>query len=147
MDTNIIIAGAITNRRPMSPRKRLALGFVFIWFLVGGLGHFVATDFFSTIVPPWWPYPREAVLVSGVLELIGALALLPRATRSWAGWGLAAIIVLVTPAHIFMLQRPELFPKIPYAALVARLPLQVFLLVCTIASTRPPRTPEPHVAQ
>jgi uncharacterized membrane protein len=124
----------------MSLSRRLALGFVFLWFFIGGIGHFTSTDFFSTIVPPWWPWPREAVLVSGVFEVIGALALIPRATRSLAGWGLLAIIVLVTPAHLYMLQRPELFPKIPYWALVARLPLQLFVLFCTWWSTRPQKT-------
>jgi uncharacterized membrane protein len=121
----------------MSLSRRLALGFVFLWFFIGGIGHFTSTDFFSTIVPPWWPWPREAVLVSGVFELIGALGLIPRATRSLVGWGLLAIIVLVTPAHLYMLQRPDLFPKIPYWALVARLPLQLFVLFCTWWSTRP----------
>jgi uncharacterized membrane protein len=121
----------------MTLPKRLALGFIFLWFFIGGIGHFTSTGFFSTIVPPWWPWPREAVLVSGVFELIGAIGLIPRATRSLAGWGLCAIILLVTPAHLYMLQRPELFPKIPYWALVMRLPLQVFVLFCAAWSTRP----------
>ena len=80
------------------------------------------------IVPPWVPWPRAAVLVSGVLELLGAAGLLwPRSRRS-AAWGLFALTMAVTPAHVYMLQQPELFASVPYWALVARLPLQVGLL-------------------
>lgn len=67
------------------------------------------------------------MLVSGVFELLGAAGLLWRPTRRFAGLGLFALTILVTPAHLYMLQRPELF-EVPYWALVARLPLQVALL-------------------
>jgi uncharacterized membrane protein len=41
---------------------------------------------------------------------------------------LFALTLAVTPAHIYMLQQPGLFPSVPYWALVLRLPLQVALL-------------------
>ncbi len=59
-----------------SPARTLLLAFVSAWFLLGGLGHFVFTDFFVGIVPPYVPWPLAAVWVSGVLELLGAAALL-----------------------------------------------------------------------
>ena len=107
--------------------KRFALAFVFLWFFVGGIAHFAATDTEMSIVPPWFPWPRAAVLASGVFELLGAAGLLWPPVRRWAGMGLFALTIAVTPAHIYMLQRPELFP-VPYWALVLRLPLQVALL-------------------
>ncbi|MEP6824673.1 MAG: hypothetical protein ABI919_07645, partial [Ramlibacter sp.] len=70
----------------------------------------------------------EAVLVSGVFELLGAAGLLWRRSRRAAAWGVFALPIAVTPAHFYMLERPELFPAVPYWALVARLPLQVALL-------------------
>ena len=77
---------------------RLAgLIFVFLWFLVGGIAHFVATDAEMRILPPWVPWPRATVLVSGGLELAGAMALLWRPSRRLAGWGLFALTVAVTP--------------------------------------------------
>ena len=57
-------------------------------------------------------------------------ALLFRRPRGeWAGIGLFALTVLVTPVHVSlpMLQQPELF-AVPYWALVLRLPLQLALL-------------------
>ncbi len=90
------------------------------------------------IVPPYVPWPRAAVLVSGVLELLGAAGLLWRPTRRVAGLGLFALTILVTPAHIYMLQSPELF-AVPYWALVLRLPLQAALLALIWWSTATPR--------
>jgi uncharacterized membrane protein len=107
------------------------LGFVFLWFLIGGIAHFAKTDLEMTIVPPYIPSPRVAVLVSGVFELLGAVGILVWRTRRAAGAGLFLLTLAVTPAHIYMLQRPELF-GVPFWALVLRLPLQAALL-CLIA--------------
>ena len=116
-------------------RWRLAgLGFVFLWFFVGGIAHFVATAAEMRVVPPYIPWPRAAVLLSGVLEILGAAGLVWRATRRAAGLGLFALTIAVTPVHFYMLQVPELF-NVPYWALMARLPLQVALLALIAWST------------
>ena len=123
-------------------RSRLKLAgvvFVFLWFFVGGIAHFAATETEMRIVPPWIPWPRAAVLVSGVFELLGAASLLLRSTRRAAGIGLFLLTLAVTPCHIYMLQRPELFP-VPMWALWLRLPIQVALLAliawCTARDLR-----------
>jgi uncharacterized membrane protein len=120
--------------------KRIGAGIVFLWFLIGGIAHFTATSLETTIVPPYIPWPRAVVLVSGVFELLGAAGLLYRPTRRAAGIGLFALTVAVTPAHIYMLQRPELF-AVPYWALVLRLPLQAALLALIAWSTSVSREP------
>jgi uncharacterized membrane protein len=114
--------------------KLVGLAFVFLWFFVGGIAHFVATAAEMRVVPPYIPWPRAAVLVSGVFEILGAAGLVWRPTRRAAGLGLFALTVAVTPVHIYMLQVPELF-GVPYWALVARLPLQVALLAVIAWST------------
>lgn len=120
--------------------RTVTLAFVFLWFFVGGVAHFAFTELEMRIVPPWIPWPREAVLISGVFELLGALGLIWRRTRRAAGWGLFALTIAVTPANIYMLQQAEMFPAVPYWALVARLPLQVLLLAAIWWSTRPRRS-------
>lgn len=110
------------------------LAFVFIWFFVGGIMHFVATDTEARIVPPYIPWPVAAVLVSGVFELLGAAGILIGRTRRAAGIGLFLLTLAVTPAHIYMLQRPELFP-VPLWALWLRLPIQAALLWLIVWST------------
>ncbi len=122
-----------TDHASTKPRtsawRTAALGFVFLWFFLGGIAHFAFTEAEVRIVPPWVPWPRAAVLISGVFELLGAAGLLWRPARRWAGLGLILLTLAVTPAHFFMLERPDLFASIPYWALVARLPVQVALLV------------------
>jgi uncharacterized membrane protein len=107
--------------------KRIGVGFVFLWFFLGGIAHFVATRLEMSIVPPSLPDPRALVLVSGACELLGAFGLLFAATRRWAGAGLFALTIAVTPANVYMLQHAERF-DVPYWLLVARLPLQLALL-------------------
>jgi len=120
---------------PLGKARVAGIAFVFLWFAIGGVAHFAFTQTEMRIVPPWVPWPRAAVLVSGVFELLGAAGLLWRSTRRWAGIGLFALTLAVTPAHFHMLQHPALFPSIPYWALVVRLPVQVALLALIAWST------------
>jgi len=122
--------------RIMSRMRLAGLMLIFLWFSVGGIAHFAFTDTEMSIVPPYIPWPRAAVLLSGVFELLGAAGILYRPTRRAALWGLFALTLAVTPCHIYMLQYPERF-HIPYSALVARLPLQLGLmaLIMWCAST------------
>ncbi|MBQ75349.1 MAG: hypothetical protein CMQ20_10065 [Gammaproteobacteria bacterium] len=112
------------------------LGVVFIWFMGGGIGHFIQTDFFVSIVPPWVPFPLMAVYVSGVFEIFLALAILSPKLRSLAGWGLIALTLAVTPANIHMWLNPGLFPDVTPTMLSIRLVLQVVLLFTIWWSTR-----------
>lgn len=115
---------------PKSRARLLALIFVFIWFLVGGIGHFANPGFFLKIVPPQLPLRLEAVYVSGFFELAGALGLLHHGLRRFAGIGLFALTIAVTPANVYMWRHPEIFPSIPGPLLLLRLLMQVALLAC-----------------
>lgn len=88
------------------------------------------------IVPPYIPWPRQVVLATGVLELLGATGVLWRPSRRIAGLGLLMLTIAVTPANIYMLQHAAQF-AVPYWALVLRLPLQVALLALIAWSTLP----------
>jgi uncharacterized membrane protein len=114
--------------------KRIGLSFVFLWFFLGGIAHFAAIQLEMSIVPPFVPFPHAAVLVSGVLELLGAFGLLFIAARRLAGIGLFVLTIAVTPANIYMLQHAERF-NVPYWLLAARLPLQAALLAIIACST------------
>ena len=95
------------------------------FWLVAGAMHFVIPRQYEAIVPPY----------AGALEAGarrgqrhrgdgGGLAVLPERTRRGARWWLLATLVAVYPANIHMALNPEQFPKIPAAALWARLPVQ-----------------------
>ena len=120
------------EQHPAAWGMRSALAFVFVWFFVGGIAHFLFVEAQMRIVPPYIPWPRAVVLASGGLEIAGALALLWLPIRKIAAWGLFALTLAVTPANIFMLQEAALFPTIPYWMLVMRLPLQAGLLMLIV---------------
>jgi uncharacterized membrane protein len=108
--------------------RKSGLAFVFLWFAIGGVSHFLLADTFLKSIPPALPLRMAAVYISGLFELLGAIGLLHPATRKPAGIGLFVLTVAVTPANIYMWLHPELFPQIPSTALALRLPLQLVLL-------------------
>jgi uncharacterized membrane protein len=96
-----------------------------LFWIVAGVMHFVIPRQYQAIVPPYLGrWRRELVQWSGVAEIAGGVAVLPDATRRGARWWLLATLVAVYPANIHMALNPDEFPKIPRAALWARLPVQ-----------------------
>jgi uncharacterized membrane protein len=96
-----------------------------LFWVVAGIMHFVIPRQYESIVPPRIArWRRELVVVSGVAEIAGGLAVVPDRTRRGARWWLLATLTAVYPANIHMAVNSKHFPKIPPAALWARLPLQ-----------------------
>ncbi len=112
-----------------------------VLFMIAGIAHFVAPDFFVAIVPPYLPAPELLVAASGVAELVlGAMLLVPAWSRV-AAWLLIALLVAVFPANLYMAMNPHLFAPIPAALLWLRLPLQGALIAWTYRFTRPSPSP------
>ncbi len=124
--------------------RKASLGFLAALFLTSGICHFLLTRFFLEIMPPYLPFHREAVYISGVFELLGGLGLLRPSTRRVAGKGLFALTVMVTPANVHMWLNPELFPAFSPALLFWRLPAQAVLLGIIWFSTMDPNACPAH---
>jgi uncharacterized membrane protein len=102
-----------------------------------GVMHFVTPGFFVKIVPRWFPWPRQAVLWSGVAEVGSGLLLAVPRTRRIGGWLAAATIVAVYPANIQMaIDATRKGPKLMAVATWLRLPLQFPLLARALRCTR-----------
>jgi uncharacterized membrane protein len=121
--------------------RYLGLAIVVLFFLLGGVTHFTATNMFVSIMPPYIPFHVEIVYLTGVMEICAALCLLLPKARYWTGNFLVAFTIAVTPANIHMWLNPELFPDIEPTLLAWRLVLQVVLLGVIWFSTR--RVPQP----
>jgi uncharacterized membrane protein len=77
---------------------RLALAALLV---TSGIGHLVAPEEFLAQVPPWFPAPGAVVLVSGVVELALAAALVFWSRRRvQVGWVLAGFFVVVFPGNV-----------------------------------------------
>jgi len=118
--------------------RYLGLAIVFAWFFVGGIFHFVRTELFLQIMPPYVPLPLAAVYVSGAFEILFALGTVPPVTRQWSGNLLMLLTIAVTPANIHMWLHPALFPDVSSTFLSGRLVVQVLLLALIWWSTRTP---------
>jgi uncharacterized membrane protein len=104
-------------------------------FVAGGVGHFVATGLYEKLMPPYLPWHRPLVLLSGAFEVVlGVLLLVPRTSRL-AAWGLIALLVAVFPANIHLYRHQELLPVPPPVHLL-RLPLQGVLILWAYAYTK-----------
>jgi uncharacterized membrane protein len=83
-------------------------------FFVGGFVlHMRAPDALTKITPAFVPYPYAVALITGWLELAGAIGLLWPRTRRAAGIALALYILAVWPANIHQAFAHIVVPPIP----------------------------------
>ncbi len=103
--------------------------FIGVLFVAAGALHFVNPAPYEQIVPPYLPYPKALVAISGAFEILGGAGVLPARTRAFAGWGLIALLVAVFPANLNMALDSAKFAKVaPAWVWFARLPLQAALI-------------------
>jgi uncharacterized membrane protein len=117
----------------MQRESRRALGLA---AFIGGAGmmHFVRPDFFDPIVPRWMPgRPRTTTLVSGAVEITGAVLVANPRTRRLGAWWCFLTFLGVYPANIQAAVDGGIEGADPpldsAAAAWLRLPLQIPMLV------------------
>jgi uncharacterized membrane protein len=117
------------------------LVFAAIFYAVAGTLHFVKTEAYLRIMPPYVPWHLSMVRISGVFEILGGLGLLVSQLRRTAAWGLVALLIAVFPANIYMATNPVEAGAASIAPLIrwGRLPIQLLLAWWLLWCTRPPR--------
>ena len=107
--------------------SRLLMG---VLYIAAGALHFLFISRYLAIMPPCFPAHRALVLISGAAEIAGGLGVLAQTPilRRAAAWGLVALLIVVTPANVYMLTAHAAFPGIPLGILWARLPIQLALI-------------------
>ena len=120
----------------MNRIKKVSRFLLAIFMVVAGTMHFVRTEFYLKIMPPYLPLHLEAVYVSGFFEIaFGIFLLVPRFSRL-AAWGIIALLIAVFPANIYVFQHQELLPAPPLLHLL-RLPLQGVFIAWAYWHTTP----------
>jgi len=123
----------------MTRGRRISLAVLAAIFVAAGVLHFVITDEYVRIMPPYLPAHRELVLLSGACEVAGGIGLLWARTRRAAGIGLILLLLAVWPANLKMAMdaRAAAKPAMEQALLWLRLPLQPLLMLWIWRVTRP----------
>ena len=71
-------------------------------FATVGIFHFICTEKFVQIVPPFIPQPKAMVYISGFFEILGAIGILNFQYKRQAAFGLVILLIAVLPANIYM---------------------------------------------
>jgi len=134
-------------RRPDSDTNKLRFGIGLALlvglFITSGLLHFFMPGPYLRIIPPFLPWPKALLRISGAAEIAGAVGLLLHKFRRMAAYGLALLLVLVFPANIYMAVVHVPFPGLMGELWVQwlRVPLQIPLVLWALyyakRSTRP----------
>ena len=108
--------------------KKILLYVMSVLYILAGINHFISTKQYVSIMPPWLPWHYPLVYISGVLESVYGLLLLPSATRRLSALLIISLLVAVFPANIQMAVNyyKEHNPYLWLA--IVRLPLQFVLL-------------------
>ena len=139
----VLVAGTavawVFGRRRSTRQDHLRRGFGAA-MIVAGLSHLARPEPFLQHLPDWMPWPDATVAVTGVLEMaLGALMYGPRRFRDRVGLALAAYLVAVFPANVYVAMEGidvQGQPDGPYPWL--RLPLQAVFVFLAWWSTRAP---------
>jgi uncharacterized membrane protein len=110
-----------------------------IFYVVAGALHFIKTDAYLKIVPPYIPARLVMVWISGGCEILGGLGLLLPQTRRAAVWALIALLIAVFPANVYMATNPIEAGAASIAPILrwGRLPLQLILAWWLMWCTKP----------
>ena len=100
-------------------------------YVTVGVKHFTNTDFFVAIVPPIINWKKEAVLISGFIEVVLGVLLVFKQTRKLAAWGIILLLIAVFPANIYLyiseVAREAL--SISKGQALLRIPFQIPLMI------------------
>jgi uncharacterized membrane protein len=109
-----------------------------LFLLVAGVGHLVAVEEFLGQVPAFLPLREEIVVVSGLVEIGLAVALVTLRGRRLAllGWGVAGFLVAIFPGNVWQLvDGSDSFGLDTTQARVARLFFQPLFVVWALWCT------------
>ena len=84
----------------MSRAKRLLLYVLGAFYVFAGANHFMDSDFYLPMMPPYLPTHRLLIDLSGLAEIACGIGVLVPQTRVVAAWGTVALLIAVFPANL-----------------------------------------------
>lgn len=101
--------------------------------LFTALGHFLFTKGMSLMLPDFFPFKKEFIIISGFFEIVCAIGLLVPSLQYQTGWVLICFFILILPGNIraSILQlniQTGLYDGPGLLYLWFRIPLQLFFI-------------------
>jgi uncharacterized membrane protein len=96
----LTLIGSVFHSVAVAPRTRAKVG-VSLLFLITSVGHFVRPEAMAEMLPTWVPARVLIIQVTGVLELLGAIAIWIRPVARLAGACLIVMLIGVLPSNIY----------------------------------------------
>ena len=111
--------------------KSLTIYTFSLLYLVVGIKHFTDVNFFVSIMPPYIPFHKFFIYLSGFFEILFGFLLLFKRTRKFAGIGLIYLLVFVFPAnaHLYLSEVAQKALSITQNDALIRLPFQLPLMI------------------
>ena len=108
--------------------------------LASGVLHFTRTALMASIIPPFFPYRPQLVLLTGVFEFAGAVGLLMPTFARVASACLAVFMIAIFPANVYA--AGQMVGRLHMPSVPVRLTMQVvYVLLLLIAGWGIPRRP------
>ena len=104
--------------------------FVGLSYILAGIPHFTNPDFYAPMMPPYLPWHKELILLSGLFEILGGVGMFFPFSRRFSSVGLIALLVAVFPAnmHLAINEIQLLDAPVNPIALWARIPFQAVFI-------------------
>lgn len=104
-----------------------------IMLLYTAIGHFKFPDGMAKMIPSFIPFKKELVFITGILEILAAVALMFPQSRYFAGVFLILFFIAILPANIYASIKHLDYQNGTYDGkglnyLWFRIPMQLFLI-------------------
>ncbi|KOV61040.1 MauE/DoxX family redox-associated membrane protein [Streptomyces sp. MMG1121] len=110
-----------------------------VFMAVTGVMHFLAPEYFRTLIPAWLGRERLLVAATGAAEVVVGVLVLVAPSRPVGGWIAALLITCYQASHVDAVRharpdRPRLLDR--PAGVAARLALNVLYIAWAVAVAR-----------
>ena len=111
--------------------KTLTIFVMGVMYVFIGIKHFTDPQYFLDIVPPQLPFKLFLVYLTGLIEVVGGVAILTPKTRKAGAYLLIFLLVSVFPANIYLYvsETPQSLLGISEADALIRMPFQIPLIL------------------
>ena len=111
--------------------KLLTIYVMSFMYVFIGIRHFTNPQYFLDIVPPQLPFKLFLVYLTGLIEIIGGVAILLPKTRKAGAYLLIFLLVSVFPANIYLYvsETPQSLLGISKMDALIRMPFQTPLIL------------------